>query len=352
MEICVLGLNHKTAPVELRERLAMPNGRAEQVLKELESRRIFEERVILSTCNRLEIYGVCRTQGSSINGVKDYLSEYSRLERAHLEPSLYVLRQPESVDHLFRVASGLDSMVIGETEILGQVKEAYLAAHRSRQTGKVLNNLFQRSLKVAKALRTHTVIGSGRVGVASITVDLAEKIFENLKGARATVLGTGEMAGQLLRALVSRGADATVVSLTSPERALELASAVGGKAASAGDLQAIARHTDILITSTGCTNPVVTEAGVREWMRSRHENPLFIIDIALPRNVDSAVQRIDNVYLYDLDDLKAIADKNLALRGSQMEECAALVARQTEHYMGWLAKEFGSAGCPAEARPA
>lgn len=343
MDIYVLGLNHKTAPVELREKLVIPDARTETVLKDLESRRIFEERLILSTCNRLEIYGVCRSNGASVEQAKDYLSEYARLDRDRFEPNLYVLQQPLSVQHLFSVASGLDSMVIGETEILGQVKEAYLRAHRTHQTGKVLNNLFQRSLRVAKSLRTQTVIGTGRVGVASIAVDLSEKIFEKLAGARVTVLGTGEMAGQLLRALVSRGADASVVSLSSGERAEELARAVGGRCAAATDLPELARRTDILITSTACDRPVVTEAQVREWMRSRHENPLFVIDIGLPRNVEAAVQRIDNVYLYDLDDLRSIADKNRALRGSQMEECARLIGAQTQHFMGWLVKEFGPA---------
>lgn len=350
MDIYVLGLNHKTAPVELRERLVIPAPRTEEVLRDLERRRIFEERLILSTCNRLEIYGVCRSRGASVESAKDYLSEYSCLDRSRFEPNLYVLQQPASVSHLFSVASGLDSMVIGETEILGQVKDAYLSAHRTQQTGKVLNNLFQRSLKVAKSLRTQTVIGAGRVGVASISVDLAEKIFEKLSGTRVTVLGTGEMAGQLLRALVSRGADACVVSLSSDERAEELAGTVGGRCGAAADLSELARKTDILLTSTTGSAPVVTEPQVREWMRSRHENPLFIIDIALPRNVDPAVQRIDNVYLYDLDDLRSIAEKNRALRCGQMEDCARLIGAQTQHFMGWLVKEFGPAGRIAGAR--
>src|SRR3990167_1247135 len=188
MEIFVLGLNYKTAPLEIRERLNITPQKTPDLLKALAARNIFKERLVLSTCNRTEIYGVDTNPEVPIRQAKEFLSEYSNLRLSLFEDKLYVLKQPDSVRHLFSVASGLDSMVLGEMEITGQVKDAYLAAHENKHTGKVLNTLFQRSFKVAKNLRTHTDIGAGKVSVASIAVDLADKIFEDLQSVRAMVL--------------------------------------------------------------------------------------------------------------------------------------------------------------------
>ncbi|HTL71002.1 MAG TPA: glutamyl-tRNA reductase, partial [Candidatus Eisenbacteria bacterium] len=210
MEIFVLGLNHKTAPVEVREKLSIPSHKTEDFLRMLEERRIFDERLLLSTCNRTELYGAGRGAEESLRRAKEAFSEYSRVALPELEDKLYVLRQPESVSHLFSVAAGLDSMVLGETEIIGQVKDAYHAALGAKQTGKVLNALFQRSLKVAKGVRTQTEVGTGRVSVASVAVDLAEKIFGKLSGVRVLVIGTGEMSTQVTKAMISRGACSTI----------------------------------------------------------------------------------------------------------------------------------------------
>ena len=339
MEILVLGLNHKTAPVDVRERLAIPAGKAPELLKTLEKRRIFDERLLLSTCNRTEIYGVGGAE--EIAKAKKFLSEYSRMELSLFEDKLYVLRQPESVSHLFAVASGLDSMVLGETEITGQVKDAYRAALENRQTGKVLNALFQRSLKVAKDVRTHTGIGAGRVSVASVAVDLAGKIFESFAKARVMVMGTGEMSTQVARAMVSKGARPLIVSSKHHDRALSLAEELGGEAVSFETYENRIPETDVLVAATAAPRAIVHETQVRAWMKARHQRPLFIVDIAVPRNVETAVERIDNVYLYNIDDLQAIADKNLEHRESQLDDCGRLVGRQTEHFMDWLVKEFG-----------
>ncbi|OGW82506.1 MAG: glutamyl-tRNA reductase [Omnitrophica bacterium RIFCSPHIGHO2_02_FULL_51_18] len=339
MEITVLGLNHKTAPLEIRERLSIPKHKAADILKRLEAERIFDERVLLSTCNRTELYGVGRNNQESVVRAKKFLSDYSNIDLADFENNLYVFKQPDSVEHLFSVASGLDSMVLGETEILGQVKDAYLEAHKIRQTGKVLNTLFQRSLKVAKNLRTHTDIGAGKVSVASVAVELAEKIFENLRNARVMIIGTGEMAGQVGKAMVSKGAKSMIVSHRHLDRAEGLAQALGGEALSYEAYEGRIKETDILITSTLAPFVLIQERQARAWMRARHEKPLFIIDIAVPRNVDAAIEKLDNVYLYNVDDLKNIADQNLALRKSQLEECFRLIHAQTQHFMGWLSKE-------------
>lgn len=339
MEITVLGLNHKTAPLEIRERLSIPKHKAQDILRLLEEQGIFDERVLLSTCNRTEIYGVGENTEECVARAKKFLSDYSCVELARLEEKLYVLKQPDSVEHLFSVASGLDSMVLGETEIIGQVKDAYLEALNIRQTGKVLNTLFQRSLKVAKNLRTHTDIGAGKVSVASVAVDLAEKIFEDLKNTRVMVIGTGEMAGQVTKAMASKGAAPTIVSHRHLDRAEELAEKIGGQAISYENYEGHIKDTDILITSTLAPCVLIQKKQVSAWMRARHERPLFIIDIAVPRNVDASIEKLDNVYLYNVDDLKNIADQNLAIRKGQLEGCFRQVRSQTQYFMGWMSKE-------------
>ncbi|MGH7198011.1 MAG: glutamyl-tRNA reductase [Candidatus Omnitrophota bacterium] len=339
-EILVLGLNHKTAPLELRERLSVPAHKAPDFLKSLEERSIFEERVLLSTCNRTEIYGAGKTPERSIRLAKEFLSEYARLDLGCFEENLYILRQPASIEHLFSVASGLDSMVLGETEIAGQVKDAYFSAHRTRQTGKILNTLFQRSFKVAKNVRTQTRIGSGRVSVASVAVDLAEKIFESLKGVRVMVIGTGEMSTQVARAMISKGARPMIVSSRHLDRAEELAAELGGEAIGFDHYEERIGQTDIVIASTLAPKIIIHGDQVKEWMRVRHERPLFLIDIAVPRNIDAAIEKLDNVYLYNIDDLQSIAGKNRALRENELEECLRLINHHRRHFTDWLERSL------------
>lgn len=340
MEIIVLGLNHKTAPLELREKLSIPAKKIPEILKALEARRIFDECVLLSTCNRTEIYGVNGDFENAVRRTREFLSDTSQLEAPLFADKLYVLRQPDSIRHLFSVASGLDSMVLGETEIIGQVKDAYQSALENRLTGKILNTLFQRSFKVAKKLRTQTDIGTGKVSVASVAVNLAEKIFGNLKDARAMVIGTGQMAEQVAKAMVSRNARSMIVSSHHHDRALSLAAELGAEAVLFEQYEEKISETDVVIASTTCQHAFIQEARVKTWMRHRRGRPLFLIDIAVPRNIESAVEKLDNVYLYNIDDLQSIAEKNKALRENQLGECKNLIADQTQHFMNWLAKEF------------
>jgi glutamyl-tRNA reductase len=340
MEIMVLGLNHKTAPIEIREKLSIPSHKNQSILKDLERRGIFEERLLLSTCNRTEIYGAGESLADCVEGAKRFLSEYSGTDLSVFDDKLYVLKQEESVEHLFSVASGLDSMVLGETEIIGQVKGAYLSAHSGQQTGKVLNALFQRSLRVAKSVRTNTMIGTGRVSIASVAVELSEKIFESLKGIRVMVLGTGDMSTQVAKAMISKGAWSTIVSSHHHERAEMLAVELGGAAVHYNDYENRMGEVDVLIASTLAPTTLVHAEQVRAWMRTRHGKPLFMIDIAVPRNIEASAGCIDNVYLYNVDDLQGIAGRNRAHRESQLEECFSLVRRQTRSFMDWLLKEF------------
>ncbi|MEI8344844.1 MAG: glutamyl-tRNA reductase [Candidatus Omnitrophota bacterium] len=340
MEILVLGLNHKTAPVEVRERLCVPAKEAQGFLERFERQKVFSERVLLSTCNRTEIYGVVQDGYQGVQAAKQILSDYARLDLKAFESKLYVLGQPDSVRHLFAVAAGLDSLVVGETEITGQVKDAYYAAHGREQTGKVLNSLFQRSLKVAKSVRTHTGIGAGHVSVASVAVDLAEKIFENLQNARVMVIGTGVMAVQLLKGMTGRGAHPLVVSRHHAERSHELAAEFGAEAIPYETFEARMQEVDILLCSTTSTHCLIREPRVRTWMKDRHYKPLFVVDIAMPRNVEASIEKIDNVYLYNIDDLQGIAQKNTQMRQGQIELCSGLIQAQTQYFMNWLTKEF------------
>ncbi len=344
MEILVLGLNHKTAPIEVREKLAVPPQRTSEFLEEFKKRGIFEERLVLSTCNRTEIYGVAQNSAEDIRQAKALLGEYSNLDVRSFEDKMYTLRQPDSIEHLFSVASGLDSMVLGETEIIGQVKDAYQLAHQSGQTGKVLNTLFQRSLKVAKNLRSSTELGTGHVSVASVAVDLAQKIFGDIKKTRVFVLGTGEMATQVTKALVSRGAFPLIVSSRHHDRAVEMASSLGGDALRYETYERHIEEADILIASTHAGRFLIQASQVKAWMKQRHDKPLFMVDIAVPRNIDPAAEKLDNVYLYNIDDLKGITEKNKAFRETQAVHCEDLVKGQTTRFMDWLFKEFGANG--------
>lgn len=341
MDIFVLGLNHKTAPLELRERLAIPRNKTPEFLKHMAERHISKERLMLSTCNRTEIYGAGPDPSSAIESAKSLLSEYAHVERGLFEKNLYVLQREAAVEHLFSVASGLDSLVVGETEIIGQVKDAYLEAQREGQTGKVLNRLFERSLKVAKDLRTQTEIGEGRVSIASVAADLAGKIFGELKGTRVMVLGTGEMATLLLRTMHARQAKLMVVSSHRFDRAEALGAELGAEPVHYDFYAERMKDVDILITSTLAPTVLIHEAQVRQWMKERQERPLFMIDLAVPRNIEGSAAKPDNAYLYNIDDLRTIADRNAERRRSQLEECSRLVTRQTGLFMDWLKKEFG-----------
>ncbi len=359
MEILVLGLNHKTAPVELREKLSVPPHRTPDILKALKIRKIFDERLVLSTCNRTEIYGVGYASSESVHRTKEFLSEYAGMNLSTFEDKLYILRQPDSIRHLFLVAAGLDSMVIGETEITGQVKDAYEQAHAYSQTGKVLNTLFQRSFKVAKNIRTQTGIGTKNVSIASVTVDLAGKIFGKLGGARVMVIGTGQMATQITRAMVQKGALPMIVSSHHLERAEMLAQELGGKAVPFHLYEDLIQEVDILIASTQAPRGACLPAGrlihenqVKGWMRRRHEKPLFMVDLAVPRNLEVSIDKLDNVYLYNVDDLQSIAGQNLAFRESQLNDGLNLVQIQTHTFMRWLSKEFPPTSSYARLRRA
>lgn len=336
MRIVTVGLNHRTAPVDIRERLAFPDGRLGEALRLLREQTPLMEGVILSTCNRVEIYGVVEAVDGTVGRITEFLGRYHAVPREAFAERLYVYEEPESIRHLFHVASGLDSMVVGESEILGQVKGAYAAAHRERATGKVLNALFQRSFQAAKHVRTDTAIGAGWTSIGSVAVELASRIFEDLPTKRAMIIGAGAMGEVTLQHLQHRGVRSTFVSSRHWDRAVAAAARVGGEAIRFGELAAHLPQVDIVISCTAAPRTVIHRAEVLAGMPERHGRPLFLIDLAVPRDIDPSVNELENVYLYDIDDLTKVADTTRADRARQAERATVMIQRRVEAFMQWF----------------
>jgi len=333
VKFVVIGVSHHASPIELRERFAFAESHIPEQLKALLDTGIVAEAVILSTCNRVEIYAASRFEpGQVFAALKQYLLQ--RKENLdHPLPDeasmgIYTLSEPHSLHHLFKVASGLDSMVLGETEILGQLKTAYALAHTHRHTGAKLNKAFQRAFNVAKHIRTETNIQRGSVSVASVAVELAQKIFSALEERAVLILGAGETSEKVARALLSRGAKSLIVSNRSPERAEALAREFGGRTVPFDDWSQEFDRVDIVISSTSAPHPILDRAKLEPLMRSRKNRPLLLVDIAVPRDIDPAVNFLGNVYLYNIDDLQAIADDYLALRKEEIARCEQIIAEK------------------------
>ena len=323
MDIVCVGLNHHTAPVEVRERFAV----LESHLGE-ESARLCElegigEGVVISTCNRTEYYAAADDYRTARERLREFLQTHAgeRLRAEHL----YEKERADAARHLCRVVSGLDSMVLGETEIFGQVKKAYQAALESGSTSRALNKLFQKAFGVGKKVRTHTGIQEGQTSVGSVAVDLAEKIFGHLRKSRVMVIGAGEMSRTTAQSLLSRGAHSIFVTNRSFDRAEELARELDGEAVRFDDWQRVLREVDVVISSTGAPHAVVERSHVEAVRRKRRYRPLFFIDIAVPRDIDPAVGAIEEVYLYDIDTLQEIAADAKGRRAEQIKLCERII---------------------------
>jgi glutamyl-tRNA reductase len=329
-----LGLNYRTTPVEVRERIAFPEAHLPGALQQVRSLPGFEESVVLSTCNRVELYAVKEgvADKSGFDLLKAYLVEHFQLEDEHAEAlSFYHLESAETARHLFRVVSGLDSMVLGETEIFGQVKQAYKTALESEATGKTLNKLFQQAFQVGKKVRNETSIQRGSTSVGSVAVDLCEKVFD-LKQCRVMLVGAGEMSRTCAQSLMSRGAKSVIVSNRSYDRAVELANEMGGRALKFDDWEKVLHETDVIISSTSAPHFIIKPEMIEQVMKKRRWEPLFIIDIAVPRDVDPKVNEIEGVYLYDIDALQAIADEGRRERMRQLQACEQIIEEQLEKF--------------------
>jgi glutamyl-tRNA reductase len=329
MNIVLLGVNHKTAPIEVRERLAIEPSRLAEATLSLVQTPGVREGMILSTCNRVELL-LC--QESTAPAPMRFLHDYFALEPALLRPHLYEYREREAVRHLFRVASSLDSMVVGEPQILGQVKESYSVARSVGAIQNTLDKLLQSAFTVAKKVRSETQIGSSSVSIASVAVDLARKIFGSLEGKKVFLVGAGKMSELAARQLIQQGASSILVTNRTHERAVKLAQVYKGQVIKFEDLYATADQADIIITSTGAPHAIFRKEHGQQFMQRRRNRPMFFIDIAVPRDVDPGMNRVEGVFLYDIDDLQSVAASHLADRAREAEQAESIVTREVDRY--------------------
>lgn len=324
----LLGASHHTAPLAIREKLALDEARAAGLAEQLRALPGMTEFTLLNTCNRVEIYGVAR-QPDTLPALRAAVAQTTGCALAELEGVLQLRHNHEAIAHLFSVASGLDSQVVGETEILGQVKAAYDAALARQWTGPVLNRVFQKTFQAAKHIRTHTGIGAGQVSIATVAVDLAGRIFGELDTSKVLVVGAGDIGLKTAQAFQSRGAASITVASRTLSNAEATAAQTGGWAASLAELPELLAAADIVASSTSAPGFVLTAELVAAAMKRRAARPLFLIDLALPRDIDPAAAALANVFLYNLDDLAAIAEDNLAHREAEAAKGRAIVAERT-----------------------
>lgn len=340
MNLVCVGLNHKSCPVEVRERIAFSESALSRALGEMREIQDLREWFVLSTCNRVELYG--RGLQGMVDSLIQFLARFHTLDERAFRPYLYRFEGREVARHLFRVASGLDSLVVGEKEIYGQVRQSFRMANELRSLDSILYQLVERALRVGKRVRSETRISEGTVSVSSIAVELAERIFGKLAGERVLILGTGKMSELTIKHLLKSGAGEITVASRTYERALELAQKFGARPIGFDAWLRALSTSDIVISSTAAPHPIVGFDEVKGVMDERRHKPLFFIDIAVPRDVDSRVGEIDDVYLYNIDDLKAVSEANLRERKKEIAKCEALIERELESFDQWY--EFLEAG--------
>jgi len=338
MEIVLIGLNHRTASVELRERVAFTPEQAREAAEQLRSRGILEESLVLSTCNRSELYGVPREDATdSAGAVELFVASFHQLSPSELNGSLYRHRDNHAVRHLFRVAAGLDSMLLGEAEILGQVRDAYQIALDRGETGPVLNRMFQAALEVGKRVRNETELGTRPVSVAFAGVKLAERIFGKLNHHRALIVGAGATSEQVVRHLCDRGVKQLRVLNRTPEHAVDLAARFGGEVIPWEKLTAALDWPDLIVTSVSASEPILTRAVIERAMTARGNRAVLLIDLGVPRNVAPEVENIYNTYLYNIDDLTEIVEQNKKAREAEIPRAEAIIEEQVDKFLHWQA---------------
>jgi glutamyl-tRNA reductase len=334
MPLLTLGLNHKTAPVEIRERITFGPDIIVGALRSLVETAGIEEAVILSTCNRTEVY--CETSSAARDQASRWLSAFHGLELETISPYLYSHEEKEGVRHLLQVSCGLDSMVLGEPQILGQVKAAYQTAKESGAAGKVLCRLFQHAFSVAKQVRTDTAIGRSPVSVAFAAVSLARQIFSDLSNQSAMLIGAGETVELAARHLHQHGVGRIIVANRTLERAHLLANQFDGYAIALTEISNHLAEADIVISSTASPLPVLGKGAVESALKKRRHQPVFMVDIAVPRDIEAEVGELDDVYLYTVDDLEEVIEENMRSRQEAAEQAQEIIDFHTEEFMGWL----------------
>jgi glutamyl-tRNA reductase len=329
MTLALIGVNHKTAPIELRERIAISREELPETTRALAAVPGVAECMIVSTCNRVEILAALESSDVDVNS---FLHRHFGLDPALLAPHLYTHRDQEAVRHLFRVAASLDSMVVGEPQILGQVKEAFAAAHAAGTIGGQLEHLLQSTFAVAKRVRTDTEIGSNSVSIASVAVELARKIFGSLQGRTVFLVGAGKMSELAARHLVQQGAGAILVTNRTQERARRMAESFAGKVIPFEELYEAASQADIVISSTGAPHPIFRREHGQAFLHRRRNRPMFFIDIAVPRDVDPLMGKLEGIFVYDIDDLQQVAVAHLSERSREAAAAEALIAGEVERF--------------------
>ena len=337
MHLLLIGLSHRTAPLDVREQVDFHARGLDAAIRALASRVGVREAAIISTCNRAEVYAVCDRLDDARRDVATFISECHGVGQDALAPHLYALTDADAVRHLFRVAAGLDSLVVGEPQILGQVKDAHAAATAAEGAGPLLNRLFHSSFAVGKRVRTETNLGAGAVSVSFAAVALARKIFGDLAGRSVLVIGAGEMGKLTARHMKGQGVQQVTIVSRTLATAVRTADAIGGASAAPwSEIDALLGTADIVITATGASQPVLTTARLDAVMRPRRQRPLFIIDIAMPRDVEASAADLDQVFLYNIDDLQATVRENLARRTSEVTHADAIVDEEVQKFTSWL----------------
>ncbi|MDA0690401.1 MAG: glutamyl-tRNA reductase [Nitrospinae bacterium] len=334
--LILVGVNHKTTPVEIRERLAFSRGEIEASLERLVGNPEIIENIILSTCNRVEIYARVNDTTKGIGLLKDFICDYHNISPKELDKYFYSYQDERAVEHLFRVSSSLDSMVLGEAQILGQVKDAYNTARALRSTGMVLNQLFEKAFNVAKKVREETGIAERGVSISSAAVELARKIFEDLENHSVMLVGTGEMAELAAKHLISYGVKTVYVCSRTYERAAALAKTLNGCALDFEMFKDEMYKADIVITSTASPKFIIKKDMVERAIHQRKNKPIFFIDIAVPRDIEPEVNDLENVYLYDIDDLQGVVSANIKEREKEAETAMELIQIEVTKFNNWV----------------
>ncbi|GJL81108.1 MAG: glutamyl-tRNA reductase [marine bacterium B5-7] len=334
MQLLAFGLNHTTAPVSVRERAAMVTDGLEDAVQDLARNRGISEATILSTCNRTEIY--CRLNAHDSSLVGRWMCRYSGLSPDEIKKSVYGYPDARAVKHAFRVASGLDSMVLGEPQILGQMKNAFAIAHKAGTTGKILNRLFQHTFSVAKQVRTDTAVGANAVSVAYAAVDLARRIFSNLAEQTVLLIGAGETIELVARHLLEQGVRHIIVANRSIERAESLATRIHSEAISLAEMPQRLHEADIVVASTASTLPILGKGTMERATRKRRHKPVFMVDLAVPRDIEPEVGDLRDVYLYTVDDLSEVVEDNMNARREAASEAEKIIDLQVVRFMRWM----------------
>ncbi len=335
-QIILIGLNHKSASVDIRECLAFTDDDTRSALAKLRGMGIVDEAMLFSTCNRVELLIAAKESEPAVGQAKQFLADFKQVALADFENALYLHRGDEAVRHIFRVAASLDSMVVGEPQILGQIKAAYRMATEEKSSGVVLNRLMHKTFFVAKRIRSDTGIGDNAVSISYAAIELGRKIFGKLEGKKVLLIGAGEMAELAVEHLIRQRSDAIYVANRTFERGVELAAKYNGTPIRFEEVPDFLSLVDIIISSTGAQEYVLHKSQIKAVMRSRRNRPIFFIDIAVPRDIDPQINSINNAYLYDIDDLKGVIDENIEDRNREAVKAERIIDEAVIHFRRWF----------------